>query len=203
MINEFIRSLETDSVYKKQIVHKQIVPSKKPTFGSLDKPLPKIIQEYLLMNNLCLFIHQAEAINKIRKNKNIVIVTSTASGKTLTFNLPVFEAIYTNKNATSLYLYPTKALTNDQLKVIRDMETQIGIAANSNIYDGDTPNYLRPTIRKKSRIILSNPYGIHYYLPWHYKWKRFIENLNYIIIDEAHVYRGVLAQMLPCYFVVY
>ena len=198
MINKFIRSLE--NIYKKQIVHKQIIPSKKPTFGSLEKPLPKIIQEYLLVNNLCLFVHQAEAINKIRKNKNVVIVTSTASGKTLTFNLPVFEAIYNDINGTSLYLYPTKALTNDQLKVIRDMETQTGITANSNIYDGDTPNYLRPTIRKKSRIILSNPYGIHYYLPWHYKWKRFLENLKYIIIDEAHVYRGVFGSNVAMLF---
>ena len=71
------------------------------------------------------------------------------------------------------------------------MEEQTGIFANSNIYDGDTPKHLRPNIRNKSKIILSNPYGIHHYLPWHYKWKPFLQNLKYLIIDEAHVYRGV------------
>jgi DEAD/DEAH box helicase domain-containing protein len=191
LIEKFIHHLTADSFYKKQIVHKQVMSPKKPQFGILDKPLPEIVQKYLSSNNIRLFSHQAEAINRIRKNQNVVIVTPTASGKTLTFNLPVFEAIHNDPNATSLYLFPTKALTNDQLKVIRDMETQTGIKANSNIYDGDTPKYLRPAIRKKSRIILSNPYGIHYYLPWHYKWKRFLQNLKYIIIDEAHVYRGV------------
>jgi DEAD/DEAH box helicase domain-containing protein len=191
LIEEFLHRLRVDSSYKKQIVHKHVMPVQNPQFGTLDRDLPEILQKYLLKNNIRLFCHQAEAINKIRKNQNVVIVTPTASGKTLTFNLPVFETMLSDKNATSLYLYPTKALTNDQLKVIKDMEVQTGIKVNSNIYDGDTPKHLRSAIRKKSRIVLSNPYGIHYYLPWHYKWRHFLQNLKYIIIDEAHVYRGV------------
>jgi len=191
MIAKFIRQLQSDSSYKKQIVFKKIIPSQKPCFGELVFPLQPNIQEYLLLNKIQLFNHQADGINKIRKGKNIVLVTPTSSGKTLTFNIPVFESILNDKNATALYLYPTKALTNDQLKVIRTMEKQTGILANSNIYDGDTPKHLRPNIRNKSKIILSNPYGIHHYLPWHYKWKTFLQNLKYLIIDEAHVYRGV------------
>jgi len=191
MIAKFIRKLQSDHSYKKQIVFKKIFPSQKPCFGELDFPLPTNIQEYLLVNKIHLFNHQVDGINKIRKGKNIVLVTPTSSGKTLTFNIPVFESILNDKNATALYLYPTKALTNDQLKVIRTMEKQTGILANSNIYDGDTPKHLRPNIRNKSKIILSNPYGIHHYLPWHYKWKTFLQNLKYLIIDEAHVYRGV------------
>lgn len=191
MIAKFIRQLKSDSSYKKQIVFKKIIPSQKPCFGELDFPLQPHIQEYLFANKIHLFNHQANGINKIRKGKNIVLVTPTSSGKTLTFNIPVFESILNDKTATALYLYPTKALTNDQLKVIRTMEKQTGILANSNIYDGDTPKHLRPNIRNKSQIILSNPYGIHHYLPWHYKWKTFLQNLKYLIIDEAHVYRGV------------
>lgn len=191
MIEKFICQLQSDRSYKNQIVFKKIFFSQKPCFGKLDFPLSPNIKEYLFEHNIHLFNHQADGINQIRKGKNIVLVTPTSSGKTLTFNIPVFEALQNDKKTTALYLYPTKALTNDQLKVIRDMEEQTGIFANSNIYDGDTPKHLRPNIRNKSKIILSNPYGIHHYLPWHYKWKPFLQNLKYLIIDEAHVYRGV------------
>ncbi|MCJ7713700.1 DEAD/DEAH box helicase, partial [Candidatus Bathyarchaeota archaeon] len=191
MIEKFIRQLQSDRSYRNQIVFKKIFFSQKPCFGKLDFPLSTNIEEYLFEHKIHLFNHQADGINQIRKGKNIVLVTPTSSGKTLTFNIPVFEAIQNDKKTTALYLYPTKALTNDQLKVIRDMEEHTGILANSNIYDGDTPKHLRPNIRNKSKIILSNPYGIHHYLPWHYKWKPFLQNLKYLIIDEAHVYRGV------------
>jgi DEAD/DEAH box helicase domain-containing protein len=191
MIEKFIQKLKTDSFYKQQIMHKQVLLPQKPHFGELDDPLPQILQDYLLKNKIHLFSHQAEAINCIRRKQNVVIVTPTASGKTLTFNIPVFETLINDNNATALYLYPTKALTNDQLKVIRDLEEKTRVKAQSNVYDGDTPKHLRPEIRKKSKIILSNPYGLHFYLPWHYKWKNFLQNLKYLIIDEAHVYRGV------------
>ena len=191
MIEKFIRQLQSDRSYTKQIVFKKVFTSQKPCFGELDFPLQANIHEYLLEHKFHLFNHQADGINQIRKGKNVVLVTPTSSGKTLAFNIPVFEAIQNDKETTALYLYPTKALANDQLKVIRNMEEQTGILANSNIYDGDTPKHLRPNIRNKSKIILSNPYGIHYYLPWHYKWKTFLQNLKYLIIDEAHVYRGV------------
>jgi len=191
MIEKFLHQLQKEHFYKKQIVHKQIISPQKPHFGKLDLPLPERLQDYLTKNQICLFSHQAEAINEIRKSQNLVIVTPTGSGKTLTFNIPVFEALLNDQKATALYLYPTKALTNDQLKVIRDMEKQTSIIANSKVYDGDTPKHLRPAIRKNSKIILSNPYGLHYYLPWHYKWKSFLQNLKFLIIDEGHVYRGV------------
>lgn len=190
-IDYFISKLRANPSYDNQIVHKQVIPSQISKSEDLVDPLPEKINTYLLKNKIQLFSHQAEAINKIRKKQNVVIVTPTASGKTLAFNIPVFEAILNIKNASSLYLYPTKALTNDQLKVVRDFEKQTGIDGKSNVYDGDTPQYLRPIIRKKSKIVLSNPYGLHYYLPWHYKWKPFLKELQYLIIDEAHIYRGV------------
>ncbi len=161
---------------------------------------PANIQNCLKNREIKLYSHQAEAINKARAGKNVIIVTPTASGKTLAFNVPVLEALYKDKQATALYLYPTKALTNDQLKVLREMEKETGIDFNPNVYDGDTPQHQRASIRENSRIILSNPYGLHQYLPWHYKWRTFLQNLKFIIVDEAHVYRGVFGSNVAMLF---
>ncbi len=191
MIEQFIQSIKRMSSYKKQIVHIEKIPSQEAIFGELEKPLPEKIQNFLNTKKIQLYSHQAEAINRIRQGKNVVIVTPTASGKTLAFNIPVFEALSKDEEATALYLYPTKALTNDQLKVLKELEKETGIKAYPNIYDGDTPRHQRPTIRANSKIILSNPYGFHQYLPWHYKWRNFLQNLKFIVIDESHVYRGV------------
>jgi DEAD/DEAH box helicase domain-containing protein len=191
LIDDFIKSLKRMQSYKKQIVHVEEIPPQEALFGELEKTLPENIRNCLLTRKIHLYSHQVDAINKVRAGKNVVIVTPTASGKTLAFNIPVLEALAKDKNATALYLYPTKALTNDQLKVLRELEKATGIEAYSNVYDGDTPQYQRVTIRENSRIILSNPYGLHQYLPWHYKWRTFLQNLKFIIIDEAHVYRGV------------
>ncbi len=191
MIEQFIKGIKRMNSYKKQIVHLEKIPPQEAIYGELDKPLPETIQNFLANNKIQLYSHQAEAINRIRNGKNVVIVTPTASGKTLAFNIPVFEALFNDKKATALYLYPTKALTNDQLKVLKELEKETGIEAYPNIYDGDTPRHLRAAIRSNSKIILSNPYGLHQYLPWHYKWRNFLQNLKFIVIDEGHVYRGV------------
>ena len=191
LIDDFIQSIKRARSYKKQIVHIEEIPSQEACFGELEKPLPENIESCLLNRKIKFYSHQAEAINKARAGKNVVIVTPTASGKTLAFNIPVLEALTNDKKATALYLYPTKALTNDQLKVLRELEEETGINAYSNIYDGDTPQHQRASIRENSKIILTNPYGLHQYLPWHYKWRSFLQNLKFIVIDEAHVYRGV------------
>jgi DEAD/DEAH box helicase domain-containing protein len=191
LIDDYIKSIKKMASYKKQIVHIEVIKPQEACFGELENPLPETIQNFLLNRNIRLYSHQAEAINKARQGKNVVIVTPTASGKTLAFNIPVLEALTQDKKATALYLYPTKALTNDQLKVLREMEKETGIKANSNVYDGDTPAHQRSSIRENSKIILSNPYGLHQYLPWHYKWRTFLQNLKFIIIDEAHKYRGI------------
>ena len=191
LIEDFIKNIKQMQSYKKQIIHIQKIPAQKADYGELEKPLPENIQNCLLNREIVFYSHQAEAINKVRQGKNVVIVTPTASGKTLAFNIPVLEALTEDPKATALYLYPTKALTNDQLKVLRELEKDIGIKTSPNIYDGDTPQSQRASIRENSKIILSNPYGLHQYLPWHYKWRTFLTNLKFVIIDEAHVYRGV------------
>jgi len=191
LIEDFIKNIKQMQFYKKQIVHIQKIAAQKASFGELDKPLPQNIQNCLFSREISFYSHQAEAINKARQGKNVIIVTPTASGKTFAFNIPVLEALSEDPKATALYLYPTKALTNDQLKVLKELEKEIGIKASPNVYDGDTPQSQRASIRENSKIILSNPYGLHQYLPWHYKWRTFLQNLKFIIIDEAHVYRGV------------
>jgi DEAD/DEAH box helicase domain-containing protein len=191
LIDDFIQSIKRMQSYKKQIVHIEEIPSQEACFGKLEKPLPESIENCLLTRKIRLYSHQADAINKARQGKNVVIVTPTASGKTLAFNIPVLETLTKDTKATALYLYPTKALTNDQLKVLRELEKETGIEAYPNVYDGDTPQHQRASIRENSKIILSNPYGLHQYLPWHYKWRTFLQNLKFLIIDEAHVYRGV------------
>ncbi|XES78109.1 MAG: DEAD/DEAH box helicase [Candidatus Bathyarchaeia archaeon] len=190
-IGKYIRHLESLKGYKQQIVHIEEIPAREAAYGDLDKPLPKCLQDYLQQAGIRLYSHQACAINQIRQGKNVVITTPTASGKTLAFNLPVFEALHTDEKATALYLYPSKALTNDQLKVLRKLEEETGVRVCANVYDGDTPKHQRASIREGSRIILSNPYGLHRYLPWHYLWRKFFQNLKFIVVDEGHFYRGV------------
>ena len=194
------------------IAHTQEIPAQDACFGELEKPLPENISAYLQNKKIKFYSHQAEAINKARQGKNVIITTHTASGKTLAFNIPVFDALANDKKATALYIYPSKALTNDQLKVLQEIEKGTGIKADSNVYDGDTPKEQRQFIRENSRIILTNPYGLHLYLPWHKLWRSFFQNLRYIVLDEAHVYRGVFGsnvamllqktaknlQFLPC-----
>jgi DEAD/DEAH box helicase domain-containing protein len=191
LIEEFIKSIKRMQSYKKQIVNVEEISAQEASFGELEKPLPENLQTCILNRNIKLYSHQAQAINLARQGKNVVIATPTASGKTLAFNIPVLEALTNDKKATALYLYPTKALTNDQLRVLRELEKDTGIKADANVYDGDTPQHQRASIRENSRIILTNPYGLHQYLPWHYKWRSFLQNLKFIVIDEAHVYRGV------------
>jgi DEAD/DEAH box helicase domain-containing protein len=121
----------------------------------------------------------------------VIITTPTASGKTLAFNIPVFECLVSDPKARALYLYPTKALTNDQYSTLHRMEKYSGIHALPAIYDGDTPQSKRSAIRENSRIIISNPHELHHMLSWHPKWNNLFSNLRYIVMDEAHRYRGV------------
>jgi DEAD/DEAH box helicase domain-containing protein len=193
LIEEFIKRIKQDRSYKKQIVHIEELPAHRAMFGELEKSLPENLQKFLLNRKIQFYSHQAQAINMARSGKNVVIVTPTASGKTLAFNIPVFEALIKDKKATALYIYPTKALTNDQLKVVKELEKESGTKADASIYDGDTPKHQRAIIREKSRIILTNPYGLHQYLPWHYQWRNFFQNLRFIVMDETHIYRGIFS----------
>jgi DEAD/DEAH box helicase domain-containing protein len=143
-----------------------------------------------------LYSHQAEAFEQVSAGKSIAIVTSTASGKTLAFNLPVLNELITSHDATAFYIYPTKALAQDQLDELATIQKSRSLQnyppLRAAVYDGDTPTGARSAIRKQSRVILTNPDMLHTgILPHHTAWADFMRGLRYVVIDEMHAYRGV------------
>jgi DEAD/DEAH box helicase domain-containing protein len=190
-VDTVLEQLRADPKYRDRIAHIEHLPARSAEYGELSYPLPEELAAYLEAKHIRLYRHQCQAIETIRHHKHLILTTPTASGKTLAFNLPVFERLMEEKKATALYLYPTKALSNDQRKAVRELEGFTGLDTAVAVYDGDTASHRRPEIRSHSRIILSNPYELHFILPWHYKWTTFLQHLQFVIIDEAHRYRGI------------
>ncbi|WAC05405.1 MAG: DEAD/DEAH box helicase [Methanoregula sp.] len=178
-------------VYRNRVVHTSVTGPEPPQYGTLSSPLNDAMAGYLDQRGMRLYTHQCDAINNIRNGKDVIITTPTASGKTLAFNIPVFERLAVDPDARALYLYPTKALANDQLATLEQIARFTGISARPAIYDGDTPQSKRPAIREHARVVISNPHEIHQLLQWHSRWSDFLSNVEFIVIDEAHRYRGV------------
>jgi DEAD/DEAH box helicase domain-containing protein len=144
-----------------------------------------------------LYTHQAAAAELAHAGKNFVVVTPTASGKTLCYNLPVLNAVLGNADTRALYLFPTKALAQDQLAELHDLAKRLDDCFGVFTYDGDTPSDARRAIRERGHVILTNPDMLHTgILPHHTKWTRVFENLRYIVLDELHNYRGVFGSHL-------
>jgi DEAD/DEAH box helicase domain-containing protein len=144
-----------------------------------------------------LYSHQAAAAETVHAGKSVVIVTPTASGKTLCYNLPILNAILESSDSRALYLFPTKALAQDQLAELHDLNQRLTNRFGVFTYDGDTPSDARKAIREKGHIVLTNPDMLHTgILPHHTRWTRLFENLRYIVIDELHTYRGVFGSHL-------
>ena len=190
MIEKVLNRLKTQDPFKDKVEHVEIIEPEEAVYDEVED-LPENLKEYLQKKNIKLYKHQCRAVELIRENKNILITTPTSSGKTLAFNLPIMEKLDEDNEATALYIYPAKALANDQLKVLRNFDESCQLNLNPNIYDGDTEKDLRPWIRNNSRVVLTNPYMLHLTLAWHYKWANFYSNLKFVVIDEAHQYRGV------------
>jgi DEAD/DEAH box helicase domain-containing protein len=144
-----------------------------------------------------LYTHQAAAAEAVHASKNVVIVTPTASGKTLCYNLPVLNDVLEHPDTRALYLFPTKALAQDQLAELHDLNQRLDDRFGVFTYDGDTPADARKAIREKGHVVLTNPDMLHTgILPHHTRWTRLFENLRYIVIDELHTYRGVFGSHL-------
>jgi DEAD/DEAH box helicase domain-containing protein len=144
-----------------------------------------------------LYTHQAMAAEVVHASKNVVVVTPTASGKTLCYNLPILNSILENPDTRALYLFPTKALAQDQLAELYDLNQRLDNRFGVFTYDGDTPADARKAIREKGHVVLTNPDMLHTgILPHHTRWTRLFENLRYIVIDELHTYRGVFGSHL-------
>ncbi len=139
-----------------------------------------------------LYSHQAEALEALRAGQDVAIVTPTASGKSLCYNLPVLQAIAEDPAARALYLFPTKALSQDQLAEFRDLAGLAGMDLSAAVYDGDTPAPIRAVVREAGQVVVTNPDMLSTaILPHHTKWFQLFEQVRYIVIDEAHTYRGI------------
>lgn len=203
--SDWLKDLQHSRGYRDQIAHVHVVPARQARFGTLKDPLPPALAMYLKKSRIeRLYTHQVQAIEHARAGRDIVVVTSTASGKTLCYNLPVAEACLANPNDTALYIFPTKALAQDQLKTLSELAGVIGDcpdvgdcpplpdAVRPSTYDGDTPQHQRRKIRASANVLLTNPDMLHAgVLPNHTRWANFFSGLKTVVIDELHTYRGV------------
>ncbi|TYS58203.1 DEAD/DEAH box helicase [Sutcliffiella horikoshii] len=192
-IYEVIDWMKSEESIAKNIVHWETVPPKEaqtvPFPAQIDERLLKSLTERGINS---LYTHQAAAFDAATNKKHFVAVTPTASGKTLCYNLPVLQKIVQNNDARALYLFPTKALAQDQKSELNEIITQMGVPINSYTYDGDTAPTIRQKVRKAGHVVITNPDMLHSaILPHHTKWVSLFENLEYIVIDELHTYRGV------------
>ncbi len=178
------------------LAHLEVLPARPARFGTLSSPLPPSLAEALSARGIGrLYTHQVLAVEALRGGRDTVVVTGTASGKSLCYHLPVMERLLAERGATALYLFPTKALAQDQLKSVVRLASghpDVLKAVTAGVYDGDTPPATRRRLRDTGNLILSNPDMLHQgILPYHAKWARFLRGLRYVVVDEIHAYRGI------------
>lgn len=213
--------LEIVAEERGQLVHRHTVPARHSRFGQPREPLPvPLVHRLRELGVEQLYTHQAQAIDLVREGKNVTVVTGTASGKSLCYNVPVLESVLSDAQTRALYLFPTKALAQDQLKVLKRLRGEdellprrrarmrrsdapdeaAGVLAGpgpdlefrAGTYDGDTPTTLRNRLRDEANLLLTNPDMLHAgILPNHARWSDFFSELRYVIVDEIHVYRGI------------
>ena len=192
MIDYILKELQTDENYHGQFVKTFEIKSEFPSLSEIPEELSSSIKNYLIKKKIHkLYPHQIEAIKHIQSGKNIIITTSTSSGKTLAFNIPIIDYLSKKSKSSALYIYPTKALTQDQFEKITEIIGEAEI--NTGVYDGDTSQDKRIYLRRHSRLLLTNPDILHIgILPNHINWSHFFSNLKFIVVDEAHYYSGIL-----------
>ncbi|HMB69144.1 MAG TPA: DEAD/DEAH box helicase [bacterium] len=195
-VDRFLEKLTTQRGYDDQIAHVESLPARPARYAELDPPFPPALRTALQGLEICdLYEHQARCAREVRAGRNVAVVTSTASGKTLAYTLPVLERLLEEPQATALFLYPTKALAQDQLRGLHrlaELSPGIDEVLRTGTYDGDTPSSSRKKIRDEGNVILTNPDMLHSgILPYHAKWSRFLSRLRYVVIDEIHAYRGI------------
>ncbi|MFB3166184.1 DEAD/DEAH box helicase [Neobacillus sp. 179-C4.2 HS] len=192
-LQEILADLKINDSFKENIVTWKTLEAKEAQTVSLPDNLHTALKESLNSRGIeKLYTHQKTAYENIMAGNSVVAVTPTASGKTLCYNLPVLQSILSNPNARALYMFPTKALAQDQKSEINEIIQAAGIDINSYTYDGDTPANIRQKVRKAGHVVITNPDMLHSaILPHHTKWVSLFENLKFVVIDELHTYRGV------------
>jgi len=173
-------------------------PARQGEYSDIPACLPGVVRQALISRGIArLYSHQAAAFEAAIAGRNVVVVTPTASGKTLCYNLPVLNRLTAEPGARAMYLFPTKALAEDQLQEFQGAVDAMGSPIRAFTYDGDTPQDARRAIRERANVVLTNPDMLHSgILPHHTKWAKAFENLRYVVIDELHYYRGVYGSHL-------
>ncbi|PEQ93389.1 ATP-dependent helicase [Bacillus sp. AFS006103] len=192
-LQEVLSDLKINDQFKENIVTWHTIEEKPAQTVPLPMNLHQVLRSALESRGIeQLYTHQKSAYEKIMDGKSIVAVTPTASGKTLCYNLPVLQSILANSSTRALYMFPTKALAQDQKSEINEIIQAAGVDINSYTYDGDTPANIRQRVRQAGHVVITNPDMLHSaILPHHTKWVSLFENLKFVVIDELHTYRGV------------
>lgn len=190
---QLIEQLQSDERFAQNIVNWYTIPEKEAKTVPFPEAIAPQLKQALNKRGIQeLYTHQAETFTIVSQGQNFAAVTPTASGKTLCYNLPVLQHIIEDSSSRALYLFPTKALAQDQKSELNELIQELGISINSYTYDGDTPSNIRQKVRQAGHIVITNPDMLHSaILPHHTKWVSLFENLKYIVIDELHTYRGV------------
>ena len=193
-LSDLLHQWENDLKTSPNISTWKVIPARPAIYEKFPQDMPNEISHILKSRGIhLLYSHQLKVWTFSRNGENVVIATGTASGKTLSFNLPVLAKILQQPETRALYLFPTKALTQDQNSGLAAfLDRTEGLSIKSAIYDGDTPQGQRGLIRKNANIVFSNPDMLHTgILPHHTNWEIFFRNLRFVVIDEIHTYRGV------------
>lgn len=193
-VDKFLRHVKSSEWYDGQIVHLEDLPPREARFAPLTPHVHPRVQGVITPDGVGEFYtHQVKAIAHARAQENVVVVTGTASGKTLCYNVPVLETLIDDPDACALYLYPTKALAQDQLRTLeRYQQADPGLPLVTGTYDGDTPPNVRRKLKNEANVLLTNPDMLHAgILPNHGSWSRFLTKLRYVVVDEVHAYRGI------------
>ncbi len=176
----------------------RVIPARPPQYAEFPSFIhPRLLATLRERGIFQLYTHQASALEAVASGRHIVVVTPTASGKTLCYNIPVLNTILGDPDARAMYLFPTKALSQDQLSELHGLITSLGEDIKTYTFDGDTPQTARLAIRTSGHIVVTNPDMLHQgILPHHTKWVKLFENLKYVVIDEIHNYRGIFGSHL-------
>ena len=197
-VTQLAAQLRNDPRFMENVTRWEVVPPRPARTADFPEGMdPRIIDTLAKRGIHALYTHQAQSLAATARGEDVTVVTPTASGKTLCYNLPVVSEILRNPDARALYLFPTKALSADQVSELYEMIEQMGVDIKTYTYDGDTPAAARKAIRQAGHIVVTNPDMLHSgILPHHTKWVKLFENLKYIVIDEIHTYRGVFGSNL-------
>ncbi|RMF57927.1 MAG: DEAD/DEAH box helicase, partial [Calditrichaeota bacterium] len=197
-LEQLLDYLKEQQEFMNNVTHWEVLPPREAVYVPFPPSVDTRLKEALIQRGISqLYSHQGEAYEQISAGKNVVIVTPTASGKTLAYNLPVLNTILQDNDTRALYLFPTKALSQDQYTELHELISILGIDIKTYTFDGDTPVSARQAIRRAGHIVITNPDMLHQgVLPHHTLWLKLFENLKFVVIDELHTYRGVFGSHL-------